>query len=192
MAIPLLAVREALINAICHRDYSKRAGDISLLIFNDSLVIHNIGHLYGGLTIDQLSHTHPSRRRNERIAQVFFTKKLIDRWGGGTSRILRLCKEHELPMPIFAEESDGFAVRFFFKEPIGAKATTTTNLPLKDRAKEILQILATHKSLSLRMIVEQLHNPPSNRTVGDDLAHLKQLGLVGSDGIGVGAKWFLI
>jgi ATP-dependent DNA helicase RecG len=71
-ALPLLAIREAIINAIVHRDYSKRSGDISLIIFNEYLEIHNIGHLYGDLTVEQLSHKHPSRRRNERIAQVFF------------------------------------------------------------------------------------------------------------------------
>jgi len=191
-AIPLLAIREALINAICHRDYSKHSGDISLLIFNNKLEIHNIGHLYGGLSIEQLSQKHPSRRRNERIAQVFFTRKLIDRWGGGTSRILRLCAEHGLPTPIFAEETDGFVVRFFFKEPIGSNNPVKHNLHLKERENEVLQILAKHKAMSLRMILEQLENPPASRTLGDDLANLKHLGLVDSNGIGKGAKWFLI
>jgi len=153
-AIPLLAIREALINAICHRDYSKHSGDISLLIFNNKLEIH--------------------------------------RWGGGTSRILRLCAEHGLPTPIFAEETDGFVVRFFFKEPIGSNNPVKHNLHLKERENEVLQILAKHKAMSLRMILEQLENPPASRTLGDDLANLKHLGLVDSNGIGKGAKWFLI
>lgn len=72
-ALPLLAIRKALVNAICHRDYANRAGDIGLFIFNDFLEIHNPGHLYGGLTIKQLTHCHPSRRRNEKIAQVFMS-----------------------------------------------------------------------------------------------------------------------
>ena len=193
-ALPLLAIREAIINSIVHRDYSNRSGDISLLIFNDFLEIHNIGHLYGGLTVNQLSQRHPSRRRNERIAQVFFARKLIDRWGGGTRRILKLCAESDLPKPEFAEETDGFAIRFFFKEPIGPAVVKKGPLPalkLNDRQKEILQILATTDNLPLREVLDLLTNPPAARTVGDDLADLKAKGLVDSYGIGRGAKWHL-
>lgn len=193
-AIPLLAIREAIINAICHRDYSKRSGDISLYIFNDSIEIHNVGHLYGGLTVDQLSQKHPSRRRNERIAQVFFARRLIDRWGGGTRRILRLCADQELPMPIFKEDTDGFLVKFFFKTPIGSKSVKIPNilsLQLTDREKEILQVLAESGPLSLQVLMLRLNNPPAPRTVGDSLARLKTLDLVTSKGIGRGAKWFL-
>lgn len=195
-ALPLLAIREAVINAIVHRDYSKRSGDISLIIFNDYLEIHNVGHLYGGLTIDQLSHKHPSRRRNERIAQVFFARKLIDRWGGGTGRILRLCAEQSLPTPSFSEETDGFVVRFFFKEPIGSTTyklvAPTSSMPLNNREMEILQILVKGDHLSLREIVGRLKSPPASRTVGDNLAHLKEINLIDSDGKGRGAKWFIV
>ena len=193
-ALPLLAIREALINSICHRDYSDRAGDISVLIFNDYLEIHNIGHLYGGLTIEQLSQRHPSRRRNERIAQVFFARKLIDRWGGGTSRIIRLCNEQNLPKPLFIDDSDGFTIRFFFKEPIGVAATETTpGLELKPRQLKILEILAKNKEpLSLQKIVSELETTTSPRTIGDDLANLKEKGLVNSSGIGRGSKWHLV
>ena len=41
------------------------------------------------------------------------------------------------------------------------------------------------------MIADLLHNPPANRTIGDDLSYLKSLGLIDSAGIGRGAKWFL-
>lgn len=193
-ALPLLAVREAIINAIVHRDYSKRSGDIAILIFNNFLEIHNVGHLYGGLTVEQLSQRHPSRRRNERIAQVFFARKLIDRWGGGTRRILKLCADVGLPKPEFAEESDGFAIRFFFKEPIGPVAIKKEAFPaynLNERQNEILQVLATTDSLPLRGILERLTDPPAARTVGDDLADLKLKGLVDSEGMGRGAKWYL-
>lgn len=196
-ALPLLAVREAIINAICHRDYSQPAGDISLLIFNDRLEIHNIGHLYGDLTIEQLSQRHPSRRRNEKIAQVFFARGLIDRWGGGTRRILRLCNEKGLPTPLFSESTDGFLVQFFFKEPIGshekANSLNAFNFPaeLPQREIQILQILSAEKALPLKIIVERLNTSVAPRTIGDNLAHLKNMGLVDTMGIGRGAKWFL-
>jgi ATP-dependent DNA helicase RecG len=142
-----------------------------------------------------LSHKHPSRRRNERIAQVFFARKFIDRWGGGTGRILRLCAEQNLPPPSFSEETDGFVVRFFFKEPIGSaipKLLPISPAPLNKREIEILQILVKGEHLSLREIVERLRSPPAPRTVGDNLAHLKKINLVDSEGTGRGARWFIV
>lgn len=198
-ALPFLAVREAIINAICHRDYSKRAGDISLIIFNDRLEIHNIGHLYGDLTIEQLSQSHPSRRRNEKIAQVFYTRGLIDRWGGGTRRILRLCREKNLAAPQFAEVTDGFLVQFFFKESIGPYPKTTSlvvnNGPLLDipqRELHILQILAAENHLPSKKIADRLNTTVASRTIRDNLAHLKSIGLIDFTGVGRGTKWFLV
>ncbi|OGT35676.1 MAG: hypothetical protein A3F11_07155 [Gammaproteobacteria bacterium RIFCSPHIGHO2_12_FULL_37_14] len=193
-ALPLVAVREAIINAIIHRDYSKPSGDIALMIFNDALEIHNVGHLYGGLTIDQLSVRHPSRRRNERISQVFYGRGLIERWGGGTRRILKLCLDENLPEPAFSEETDGFLVRFTFKEPIGATLHEPSTLPhgLKEREVEILKILGeSAQPLSIREIAQRLQNPPADRTLQDNFMHLKTLGLVTLEGIKRSAKWRL-
>ncbi len=194
-ALPLLAVREAIINSIIHRDYSKRSGDVALLIFNDYLEIHNVGHLYGGLTINQLSEKHPSRRRNERISQVFFARGLIDRWGGGTRRILKLCDEHGLPKPSFSEQADGFLVRFVFKESIGAKLNESlSNLHgLKEREMDILKILSkAAQHLSMREIAMHLKNPPADRTLQDNLTNLKKLNIIDFEGTRRSAKWFIL
>jgi ATP-dependent DNA helicase RecG len=190
-AIPLLAVREAIINAIVHRDYSKREGDISLIIFNDYLEIHNIGHLYGGLTVDQLSHKHPSRRRNEKIAQVFFARGLIDRWGGGTRRIFRLCAEQGLPVPVFSEHSDGFLVKFLFKNPIGPQKNKKTEIELPLRQQELIGILTMHRKLTFKQIMKLIKNPPAERTVRNDLTGLRNKDLIASEGFGRAAIWYI-
>ncbi len=196
-ALPFNAVREAIINALIHRDYSDYAGDIALLIFNTHLEIHNIGHLYGDMTIPKLKKRHPSRRRNPKMAQVFYIRKIIERYGSGTLRMIDLCERQGLKPPEFSEAGDGFLVKFYFKEPIGPVLVLPDNQKLPDlteRQLDILQILAhpDSKPIPLRDIVERLKNPPASRTVGDDLAHLKSLHLVNSIGIGRGAKWFLV
>lgn len=194
LALPFLAIREAVINAICHRDYSVRAGDISLYIFNDCLEIHNIGHLYGGLTIEQLKSRHPSRRRNERISQVFHARKLIDRFGGGTRRILRLCQEQGLPEPIFSEESDGFQIKFLFKEPIGisAKNASILSQQLTERQMEILNILSTFGALTTKALSEKLSTGLSERRLRDQLNLLNDLGVVKSEGSTTNKRWLLM
>ena len=193
-ALPLLAIREAIINAICHRDYSKKSGDISIIIFNDYLEIHNVGHLYGGLTVEQLSQRHPSRRRNERIAQIFFARGLIDRWGGGTRRIFRLCAEQELPTPIFAEDCDGFLVKFIFKEPIGSQKNVVQEkiaIELTLRQRQLLDILTDHRRLTFKQIIGFLKNPSSERTIRNDLSELRKKELIVSEGFGRAAIWYI-
>ncbi len=56
----------------------------------------------------------------------------------------------------------------------------------------MVQILAGESYLPLRAVVERLIDPPASRTVGDDLAQFKSLGLGESEGVGRGTKWYLI
>jgi ATP-dependent DNA helicase RecG len=192
MAIPFLAIREAIINAICHRDYSSRAGDISLYIFNNYMEIHNIGHLYGGLTIEQLAFKHPSSRRNERIAQVFHARKLIDRFGGGTRRILRLCENQGLPTPVFSEDTDGFQIKFLFKVPIGtSKEISPEKHQLTVRQQEIMDCLASYGALTTKELREKLSNPPSERWLREELNTLIDLHLILSTGATTNKRWLL-
>lgn len=117
-ALPSLAVREALINAICHRDYTNRSTSISLAIFDDRLEIWNIGTLPPQLSIESLKHSHGSYPRNKLIADVFYYRKFIEGWGTGTVKMIKMCQEENLPTPEFLERSGGLCVVFKFREPI--------------------------------------------------------------------------
>ena len=107
---PLVALREAVTNAICHRDYGNVA-DIQIKIFEDSLQIWSPGFLPFDLTVeDLLSPTHASSPRNKLIAQVFFDMGLIERYGSGIHRILNDCRDAGLPAPLFENFSGGFRI----------------------------------------------------------------------------------
>lgn len=193
-ALPVLAVREALVNALCHRSYSKYSGAITLAIYDDRMEIWNSGRLPSGLELKDLQERHSSIPRNEHISNVFYDRKFFEGWGSGTTTMLKLCREHGVPEPLFEEYSGGFSVTFKFKTPIRNAAAPLllpdqTDLTL--RQKEILKILAQHGKISLRDIVSLLLNPPASRTVGDDLAVLKAKGLVISEGSGRGSRWCL-
>lgn len=77
-ALPVLAVREALINALCHCDYSNHSAAISLAIFDERLEIWNHGDLPHGLKVDDLKHIHKSLPRNKLIAKVFYACGFIE------------------------------------------------------------------------------------------------------------------
>ncbi|MCE3237279.1 MAG: putative transcriptional regulator [Gammaproteobacteria bacterium] len=196
-ALPTLAVREALVNAICHRDYSNRASSITLAIFDDRMEIWNSGKLPANLKIDDLRKKHKSESRNKIIAKVFYDRKYFDGWGTGIIKIFDLCRANDMPDPEYEQYSGGVEIRFKFKESIGTSKKPELlflGLPseylVSMRQQNILKILMAGTRMTVGEITKNMKNPPSRRTIGDDLSSLKELGLVKLEGIGRGAKWF--
>ena len=109
---PLEALREAIINAIVHRDYTAPS-NVQVEIYDDRIDIWNPGKLLPGITIDDLyKKEHKSVIRNRLIAQVFYDIGYIEKYGSGTIKIIDLCRRHGLPSPEFKEVSGGFSVIF--------------------------------------------------------------------------------
>jgi len=108
---PVTAVREAIANAICHRDYTC-SGTVQIRIYDDRLEIWNPGELPPGLTIDDLYREHPSRPRNPRLAAALYRARVIEQWGTGTLRIVEACEMQGMPRPEFSSETGTFKVRF--------------------------------------------------------------------------------
>ncbi len=109
---PITAIREALINALIHRDYFKWNVQTQIKIFDDYLWFFNIGGLPEGITLEQLKQPHSSVPRNPLIVHIFYLAGLIEEVGSGISRILNDMKEAKLPEPEFKEEMGGFSVYF--------------------------------------------------------------------------------
>jgi ATP-dependent DNA helicase RecG len=185
---PLEALREALVNAFCHRDYTIIGGAVSLAIYDDRLEIWSDGTLPFDLKPEDLKREHPSRPRNPLIAQVFYLRGMIERWGRGTQKIVELCVKAGHPEPEFGEQAGSVWVRFL---PSGYIAPHRVAHDLTERQREILQVLARSAYLAFREIRQSIDNPPPERTLREDLIHLKKLGLIGSEGFGRGAVWRL-
>lgn len=109
---PLSAIREALINALIHRDYFKWNVQTQIKIFDDYLWFFNIGGLPEGITLKQLKQPHSSVPRNPLIVHIFYLSGLIEEVGSGIGRILQDMKKANLPEPEFKEEMAGFSVYF--------------------------------------------------------------------------------
>ncbi|HET8670115.1 MAG TPA: RNA-binding domain-containing protein, partial [Candidatus Saccharimonadales bacterium] len=95
---PMTALREGVMNALVHRDYSSNAS-ITISIFPDSLQISNPGGLPEGLKPADLKRDHLSLPRNPDIAHACFLRGFIEKVGRGTQRILEDCREAHLPDP---------------------------------------------------------------------------------------------
>ena len=103
------AIREAVTNAVCHRDYESSA-NVQVRIFDDRIEIWNPGILPQPLTPADLKKQHESKPRNKHIAKCFFLTKFIEQWGTGTNKIVELSIKHGLPEPVFEETAGSFVV----------------------------------------------------------------------------------
>ncbi len=110
MEYPEEALREAIINAVIHRNYM--GAHTQLRIDPDSLNLWNEGGLPPGIAVADLKKWHLSRPRNELLADVFFKAGMIEAWGRGTVKIVDECKKAGLPEPEFREEFGGLSVHF--------------------------------------------------------------------------------
>lgn len=148
--IPFKAVREAIINAVTHADYSQQGAPIRLSIFHDRLEIENPGLLPFGLTIEEISQG-VSKLRNRVIGRIFNELKLVERWGSGIQRIISACEENGLEKPKFEEIGTHFRVTIYIQQK--------ERLLLDTQDQSILDLLKTKKAkngLSTHDIAENI------------------------------------
>ncbi len=108
---PKDAVREALLNAIAHKDYSGGV-PIQISVYLNQIFIWNEGQLPEDWTVQNLMEKHASRPYNPDIANALFRSGYIESWGRGTIKIIRACKLARIPEPIFNYNSSDFSVEF--------------------------------------------------------------------------------
>ena len=107
---PEPALREAILNAIVHKDYMGTT--IQLSVYDDRLSLWNPGTLPEELNIEMLKSKHPSHPRNKTIAEIFFKAGYIEAWGRGISVMMEACKNAGLPEPTIEEVAGGIQVTF--------------------------------------------------------------------------------
>lgn len=120
--VPLDALREIMLNAVMHRDYSHHAGYVAIAVFDDHIEIFSHGRLPTGITVKQLSQKHDSKPVNPLIAGAFHRTGAVEVWGRGTNRVIAACKRHGAAAPIF-EERQGSLVVTFRAEMVAERAT---------------------------------------------------------------------
>ncbi len=145
---PPEAAREALVNAVAHRDYSITGDQIRVFLFSDRLQVTSPGRLPGPVTVDNIAEERFSR--NEVIVQVLADMGFIERLGYGIDRMIRLMREYELPQPQFEETAGGFRVTL-----ASAIDAVTTPAPLPDLSDLIEMGLNPRQEQALVFLFEQ-------------------------------------
>jgi ATP-dependent DNA helicase RecG len=180
---PSVALREALNNALVHRDYMT-AGDIQIRVYDDRLEIWNPGPLLNDLSPDLLRiDPHPSRRRNELLGEVFYKAGLIERWGTGTLRMIKSCRQQGLPEPEFVDnEGGGFKV-VFRKDHLSEEQLRRSGV----NERQIQAIIRLKETGAISNSEYQQLTGAEKRTASRDLSDLVERGIlerVGATGRG--------
>lgn len=180
MEYPSAAVREALVNAVAHRDYTVRGEGIRIAMFTDRLEVYSPGRLPGHVTIDNIAEERFSR--NETLVQVLADLGLIERLGYGIDRMQRQMAEAGLPPPEFRETAAGFLVTLRGKGVVltnGVSVDTSIweAQGLNERQISALVFLSDNRRLTNRDLQEQSPDI-SPETIRRDLADLVERGLI--------------
>jgi ATP-dependent DNA helicase RecG len=173
--VPPEALRELIVNAVIHSDYSQVGAPIRISMFDDRIEIENPGLLPFGLTLEDLPKG-ISKLRNRTIGRVFQELGLAEHWGSGIQRVLHTCKKAELPTPVWEEIGTRFRVTLPFAHKKSEK--------LSKSEQSILKLLSSKGGLQTKELAATLKI--SDRAVRMHLASLSKKNWIA--GIGVGPR----
>jgi ATP-dependent DNA helicase RecG len=194
--IPFDAIREAIINSLCHRDYGDSGGSVGLAIYDNRMEIFNTGGLSPEVTLEKIKSGF-SKPSNPLIADVLYRCNLIEKWGRGVPKMISSCKAAHDPEPEFVVDQIEFRVTFMFPTSINPPSFVLSKpeehyANLNSRQREIVQILSNVKELKSKDIIDRLTEPTPERTLRRDLAGLKALNIADTHGSGRAIVWFLV
>ena len=179
-SIPEKALREAVLNAIIHRDYSGFASTM-IRVYDKKLSIWNQGSLMNPLNIEMLKVEHPSILRNRLIANVFYFAGYIEAWGRGTLSIINHLLLEGLPEPEFNSKGGGFEIAFYY-EPLSE--------PLSSRQLSIIGLIKNNNFISINDLAQSCK--VGRETIKRELKKLKEINLIKRVGSDKAGHWEII
>lgn len=117
---PKAAVREAVVNAVAHKDYAS-GSPVQIRVYDDRLLIGNTCILPQGWTVDDLLGFHTSEPHNPKVANVFFLTGLVESWGSGVEKILTERKFDGIDEPTYRVSDGSLLIEFTTPEDCVAR-----------------------------------------------------------------------
>ena len=124
LEVPAEALREAVLNALCHRQYERYNLTIGIAIYDDRIEIENPGILPPQITPENICQPHISYPYNPLIANVLYSTTYIENWGSGVKRIMDACQKRGVAAPTWSIDG-GFVVVTFMRPTRGDTQSDT-------------------------------------------------------------------
>ena len=187
--VPEAALREALLNAVCHKQYQSGI-PVQISVYEDRLYVANVGSLPEDWTLEKLMNKHTSKPYNPNIAYVFYLAGFIESWGRGVEKICNALKADNLPMPEYTVNSGDIMIKFTGPEDriirvsggLSEKLSDKLSDKLSEKEQKTLELLIEDPGYTSPQIAEKLN--VSRVSVTKYLKTLKEKGLIeriGSD-----------
>ena len=179
---PMTAIREGLVNAFAHRDYSSYSGGIRVEIGQNKLSIWNSGKFPQGITLTSLHAGHVSVLRNPDIANYFHVRQYMEMLGRGSLLIQQECKKWGSKEPQWKEDETGVTLTFFALRPeispnLGPNLGPEIGPKLNTTEKEIIHLLES-SNRSKAELSEQMGLKSVSGGLKRAIKHLWELGLI--------------
>jgi predicted HTH transcriptional regulator len=195
---PAEALREAVVNAVAHRDYSDAGAKIAIEVYADRLLVCSPGDPPGGQTADRLASGEArSRSRNPLIVQGLAWLELMDERGSGIPRMMRLMEEAGHPKPVYKIDDDSLVLEF---QPAESGSTERSakrppdspvdNVREQTPREAILSEVRASGTISTRICVQRLGIPSA--TAKRHIAELVAAGVLEKEGTGPSTRYRLI
>ena len=183
--VPYSALREAIFNAMVHRDYTTGV-PIQIKIYSDSVTIYNDGRLPENWTVVNLFKKHRSRPYNPKIAYTFYRAGFIETWGRGIERMTRACLEAGKKRPEF-DVSFGEVSVTFFGDSIGENGDSIGENNIQS---SIVFLMNENPKISAKAIASEIGI--ASRNIEAHIQALKKAGKITREGSAKGGCWRVI
>lgn len=189
--IPVEALREALINSLCHRSYDSVSASVSLAIYDNRVEIENPGRLPMGITPENIKLSHDSKPFNPIMASVLYKTTWLESWGSGVGRMCDACKTQGVPEPYYEERPGGVVIVFRkrtsatenhrsgendFDSDFGSQLTERQKV-IYDEIKKDGQVTAKSLAITLAGTLAI-----SQRTIEREMTYLRENGYIKKEG----------
>ena len=200
--IPAEALREALLNALCHRWYEHYNMTIGLAIYDDRIEIENPGMMPPQIDMEHIEQAHYSSPHNPRMANVLYQTGYIENWGSGIQRIIATCQKYDVALPTWQQMPGNVVVVTFARNTAqtgqniqenvidenGTKnGTKDTAIQLTERQHVIVNLLEDDGTITIPDLARKIRL--SVRTVKRELETLQTLGVLHREGGRKEGRW---
>ncbi len=162
LEVPEEVLREGIINALMHRDYSIQGSDIKIAIFDSKIEITSPGGLPKSLTVEDI-YSGRSEIRNRVISNLLLKSGYVEQWGSGIPRMIEMCKEVGLKVPEIEEKGLFIVLRIFRKNkmynnrPNNTLKTKSKSDLIADNLNQIYELLVEDNQLTVKEIADSVY-----------------------------------
>ena len=221
LEIPYKALREALINSLCHRQWEKYNLTNSIAIYDDRIEISNPGIFPPQITPENIKEPHESYPYNLKIAEALYKSTFLENWGSGAKRIIDACRKQDVEEPTWRWNSGFVTVTFrrykkykkykypqyetindTVNDPMNVPVNDPVNLPkLNDRQQHIYNAIKNGTTnVPVNVPVNDTVNAAnlaiwlnvSEKTIKRDLAFMQSAGIIKHVGSDKTGHWEVV